>query len=66
MVCQKVWEKARRIMKGRRINDEERLLWVLNDPVLYGLWKAYPQNIHRFISREKKLIDVHIRAMLGM
>jgi hypothetical protein len=40
-------------MKGNRINDEERRLWVLNDYGLYTWWQDSRKGLYRFIRENR-------------
>ena len=52
-------------MKGKRLNDHERELWVMNDEHLYSWWKSTRMNIRRFIRCERENLDRYIKAALG-
>ena len=44
-------------MKGNRINDYERRLWVLNDEGLYRLQQKSRQSMRKFIKENRQTID---------
>ena len=44
-------------MKSHRITNEERELWLMNDPLLYNLWKDSGLPKRRYIKELRTLID---------
>jgi hypothetical protein len=52
-------------MKTRRINDEERRLWVLNDEGLYLLQRASGKPLKPWIRENRQAIDEVIINVLG-
>ena len=48
-------------MKGQRLNDKERTLWVENDESLYRWWKSTDMTLRRFVRKHRADIDLHIK-----
>lgn len=49
-------------MKGDRLNDHERELWVMNDEGLYLRWQASKLSKRAFIQQRRAEIDAVIRS----
>lgn len=52
-------------MKGNRLNDEERRLWVLNEESLYNMQRTSRRPMRAFIRENRETIDATIRAALA-
>ena len=48
-------------MKGNRINDEERRLWILNDEGLYTWHRSSRLSLREFIRQNREELDRCIR-----
>lgn len=51
-------------MTARRLNDDERRLWVLNDERLYNWYRAERSGLRRFIRANREAIDTAILSVL--
>lgn len=52
-------------MKGDRLNDQERHLWILNDESLYNWYRSSRQSMRAFIRENRDEIDSAIRKTLA-
>ena len=51
-------------MKGSRINNEERRLWILNDAGLYNWQRSSRLSMKEFIKQNKEELDQIINEAL--
>lgn len=49
----------------RKLNDDERELWVKNDQNLYTIWLESKHTIKVWIRKNRKLIDNYIKGELS-
>lgn len=52
-------------MKGNRINDHERELWVINTESLYHAWQTFRGPMREFLRVNREAIDAYINLQLG-
>lgn len=52
-------------MKGSRLNDSEREIWVLNDEGLYRWWQSSRLSMRQFIRDNRAELDEFINRVLN-